>query len=165
MDAFWELVCAALPGKGCDCVLAGLKKLFGKIAAYTSRSLDVKLLENALLRLRERYSTYAHDGNFFNAVDKASWLILGIFWGHFGWGELWSGLKNVFKLIDLGLGFKCVCGYADDGWLMMKLLSYPRTRNEVDFILQMHHVFVKSRTSLFLDRFIGITSASTDCGA
>lgn len=48
---------------------------------------------------------------------------------------------------------------------MMKLLSYSRTRNEVDFILQMHHGFVKSSTSLFLDRFIGITSASTDCGA
>lgn len=47
MDAFWKLVCTALPGKGCDCVLAGLKKLFGKIAAYTPRSLDDKLLENA----------------------------------------------------------------------------------------------------------------------
>lgn len=116
MDAFWELVCAALPGKGCDCVLAGLKKLFGKIAAYTSRSLDDKMLENALSRSQERYSTYAYDGNFFDAVDETSWLILGVFWGHFGWDELWSRLKNVFKLIDLGLGFKCVCGYADDGW-------------------------------------------------
>lgn len=95
MNAFWELVCAALPGKGGDFVLAGLKKLFGKIAAYTSRSLDDKILETALSRLRERYSTYAYDGNFFDAVDETSWLILGICWGHFGCDELLSRLKNV----------------------------------------------------------------------
>lgn len=47
MNTFWELVCTTLPGKGCDCVLAGLEKLFDKIAAYTSRSLDDNVLENA----------------------------------------------------------------------------------------------------------------------
>jgi hypothetical protein len=43
----WELVCTALAGKGCDCVLARLEKFSGEIAAYTARGLENVPLENA----------------------------------------------------------------------------------------------------------------------
>lgn len=124
MDALWELICAALPGEGCDCVLARLEKLFGEVAAYTTRSLDNLLLENANWVVKFISPTPTMATLSIRLTKPAGWSLAYL--GDILISRLQSRFNEIYGLFDLGLWTENVCRDGGNESGTMRLLSYSR---------------------------------------